>query len=78
MSMKQTLWFNRDRLQELVVSSVAIQAIKWREETLHADLKTVDVVRWNALVTHLSTISERAGYRVVRFLDILEDEMGSS
>ena len=75
---RQVLWFSRDSFQELLVSLLTVQAIKLNgKKSVDAGRDPADLDKYHALVEALCKSSERSGYRVVRFLEIVKDEMES-
>ena len=73
---ESVLWFSRDSFRELLVSCFMAEVIRAGESRLpDQDRAQADEGLQCSLVVELCKASERAGYRVEHFLDIVKNEI---
>ena len=73
---EDVFWFSRDAFQELILSLLLIEAVKANGVKPEAAGQTrARLEKHQALVLALGKASERSGYTVARFLEIVRDEI---
>ncbi|MBA4417372.1 MAG: alpha-amylase [Syntrophus sp. (in: bacteria)] len=71
-----TLWFSKERLQGLLSRLLVLQAISLnRNRSVHRDQLIAGIEKYYQLTARLDEASERSGYQVTRFLEIVKDEI---